>query len=167
MAVTHFRDRTATHEGAHTAAIVMLCGHLPLKARADWPDARTFGCVLPDYNRSPIMRETAPQWTIVVLVGILADDEPPPQWPLQERAEGGDVDRLAKLVKLGQLDEEDWDTLCERARTLMAHPDFRRISALVGSALEVADELDTDDLRYLLGDLATKYVTKEGVSYAA
>jgi hypothetical protein len=156
--VAHDRSATARHEAGHTAAELM-AGRLPLSVTADWPktqivDGRrhdTFGEMLHDPEEVVMSKAMAPESIVTTLCGPLAEGVPIPQWPLESSAGTGDERKLATLATYLELDEEGWDSLVNRARDLTPSRAFRRLVGLITSALERCDELDADDLAFLIG----------------
>jgi hypothetical protein len=151
--VVHDRSATARHEAGHVAAELM-AGRLPLAVTADWPYTQivdgvrqdTFGAM----RHNGVSEATAPEFVVTILCGPLAEGVPIPQWPLDDVARG-DEGQLANLAAYLELDEEGWDSLVSQARELAEGRAFRHLVGLITTALERCDELDGDDLAFLIG----------------
>jgi HK97 family phage prohead protease len=157
MTLTFDRQTTARHEAGHVAGLA-LAGRLPLEARADWPEAGLAGRVKIDWGDDGVTPEAARDIAVGVMCGPLAEGSPLPEWPLDDgQASDPDAEQLALLAKYLKLDAAGWDALVQEAHTLVASAGFKHICPLVEAALTSLDAVDTDELRYLLGDLVTKY----------
>jgi hypothetical protein len=89
---------------------------------------------------------------IAILLGPLAErgEDWPPAWPLDPDGEG-DARQLAVLASYLRLTEADWRLIVTEAEVVSTTPTFRRLVGLIGRALELKDQLSTDDLRWLIG----------------
>jgi hypothetical protein len=156
--VAHDRSATARHEAGHVTAELM-AGRLPLSATADWPDTRvidgvrhdTFGKMLHDPDEVVMSKAMAPESIVTTLCGPLAEGVAIPEWPLDRKAGKSDERKLATLATYLELDEDGWDALVSQARDLAADPAFGHLVGLITTALERCDELDADDLAFLIG----------------
>jgi hypothetical protein len=152
VTVSHDRATTAKHEAAHCAALVML-GRLPVSVSADWPEAGSAGVMEIAWGEEGISRESARDVAISILMGPLIEgkaDWPPRRPP--DMSASGDEGQLGALARYLKLDERGWDALITQADTLAQSPEFLRLVELIARALELKDELNTDDLRWLLGE---------------
>jgi hypothetical protein len=69
---------------------------------------------------------------------------------------------VARIAEYMKLTEEGYREALERTRALVREYDFQRLVWLIRRALELADELDTEDLRRLIPDrLLAKYGIEE------
>jgi hypothetical protein len=151
VTVTHDRRRTARHEAGHAAAFV-IGGWLPKQVTADRPEEGTEGWVSPDWDGESISPQRAADVAIAVLMGPLAVGEPgwPPEWPIDPDV-AGDQRQLAFCCRYLKLDEDGYFSLVKQAHELAGSREFIRLRDLIARALELKDELDADDLRWLVG----------------
>ena len=146
------REAIAKHEAGHCAGLIM-GGRVPKHVSCDWPEAGALGLTTLDFSEDGVSPETAPSFVVSILLGPLAADQPrwPPRWPLDQDANDRDARQLAILSSHMQLDEDDWDSLVEQARYIASGPVFKRIVSLIASTLVKVDELDGEQIRFLIG----------------
>ena len=160
MTVPFDRERIARHEAGHVAGVIM-SGHIPAEATADWPAPEIAGLTTSDFTDYGVNRDTAPDLIVAILLGPLAASKPgwPPEWPLDENSEDRDTRQLAVLADYLGLTEYGWYERVRHARQVASTRDFNRIVGLVSSALVKLDVLDASQIRYLIGpDLVRKYI---------
>ena len=91
----------------------------------------------------------------ILLGPLAAADSPvawPPEWPPGEAGpRAPDERRLAKCVAHLEMDEDGYLALIREAHAMARSPEFTELVGLVARALELKDELDAADLRWLLG----------------
>ena len=93
---------------------------------------------------------------LVVLAGPMVEpsgcgsERWPPGWPLILSDEG-DAGQIAACVNYLKLDWRGWQDLIKEAEALVEEPEFARLTDLIVRALELRDELDRADLRWLIG----------------
>jgi hypothetical protein len=68
----------------------------------------------------------------------------------QERREQG-RQQLAVLADFLALDEEGWRSLVRQAEEIAGGAAFQHLVSLLASALEKLDELDSEQIRFLVG----------------
>jgi hypothetical protein len=142
----HYRSSTAKHEAGHVASVIMLRGRLPELVTADWPKHDTAGLTRLDFSNDGL-DERPLDFVVLTLAGPLAESAPIPDWPPNAGAENTrDEHALATLVDFLGLDEDDWLNAVERTLHLVRDADFQRLVQLIARALELADELNADDL---------------------
>jgi hypothetical protein len=153
MSVSHDREATATHESGHVVG-ELLAGRVPRYVRADWPAEDAFGSTAPDFGEEGITRENVGSHIIGIQLGPLAASDP--DWPLpwqrlDVEATDRDVGHLAVLVKAFGLDEGDWVELSLKACEISRSEEFRRLTNLIAGALLKVDQLDSQQVRFLVG----------------
>ena len=112
-----------------------------------------------DLSEDGVSDQTAEDFLCMVLAGPLteAPDRPAPEWPIDPDSTG-DEHLVATLADFLQLDEAGYERVLERTRRLVSDPDFSRLVGLISRALELQDELDAEDVRWLIPTrLAEKY----------
>ena len=74
---------------------------------------------------------------------------------------------IATLADFLQLDEAGYERVLERTRRLVSDPDFLRLTHLIARALELKDEPDAEDVRWLIpARLAEKYDIAKEAAYS-
>ena len=153
--MTYDRHKTSRHEGAHAAASILL-GHLPRRVTADRPTEGYYGQLELAWGPDGVTPEGARLAALVVLCGPMVEqggcgsEEWPPRWPLCV-SDDGDAGQVGACVKYLKLDWHGWQELIKEAEALVAEPEFVRLVDLIARALELRDELDRADLRWLIG----------------
>jgi hypothetical protein len=69
----------------------------------------------------------------------------PPEWPVDE----DEADGVGKIVRLLNLDEQQYRELVALAERLLADPDFQRLMYLIARALDAAPVLDRESVEIL------------------
>jgi hypothetical protein len=140
------------HEAGHVAGLV-LSGRVPARVGADWPFEAVQGVTTLDFSDDGINPDSARDFMLMILLGPLAEERPgwPPEWPLDRNSESRDAQQLAVLADYLGLDEEGWVSLVRQAEETAAGAGFKQMVNLIASALEKLDELDSEQVRFLIG----------------
>jgi hypothetical protein len=146
------RARLARHEAGHTVGLI-LSGRVPARVSADWPFEGVQGVTTLDFSDDGITPDSAPDFALMILLGPLAEAKPgwPLEWPLDQNASSRDARQLAVLADYLDLDEEGWRSLVRQAEEIAAGAAFRHLVSVIAAALEKLDELDSEQVRFLVG----------------
>jgi hypothetical protein len=163
------RRDVALHEAGHTTAALMLRGRLPVSVTADFPTDELAGLTTLDFSNDGVSREEGGDFMVITLAGPLAERDAafPPDWPLEangarRRRHSTDLEALATLTRFLELDAGGYLHEVVRALELARDEDFNHLVDLIARALLLRDELNTDDLRWLIPDrLLDKYAHGE------
>jgi hypothetical protein len=146
------RPRIALHEAGHVAGLLM-SGRVPARVSIDWPEAKSAGLTSNDFEAYGVSRDSAPDFIVAILLGPLAEAQPswPPEWPLDQDATDRDARQIAILAEYGRLDERGWYSLVRQAHEIASGAAFKHLVFVIASALEKLDELDSEQIRFLVG----------------
>ncbi len=152
MTAPFHRKNTAAHEGGHAALLVM-CGRLPTRVEANHAELGIWGRVEIAWHGEELDRDAVADLILAIHAGPLYAGATgwPPKWPPDLGADG-DEGQLAACVNYLGYDRSDADTAFVRAAALTATKEFNQLAALIARALELAGELDADELRELIGE---------------
>ena len=159
MTVPFDRAEVARHEAGH-AAWEVLNGRLPLSVTIDWPETWVFGRVRLDLRHYGVNPETAPGMIIGIMLGPLAEGMAgwPLGWPLDPDPLDQDARQIAILAEYLELDEDGWDSLVRQAVTVSESEAFTDLVRLLSYGLERVEEVNQDQLRFLIGpDVCKRY----------
>ena len=138
---------TAVHEASHAAACLFLerpVEFVYVSPGFGWPGEEVGRC------RAPIPRREGVQARDlgVALVGYMAEDDP--DWPPPyERAMIEDREALATLIRVLDVNPEQYEEVVLVTRNLLADPYFRRLRDVIARALCACPRLESDDLAAL------------------
>ena len=146
------RAATARHEAGHVAALIM-SARVPASVSIDWPETEALGLTSLDFNHDGVNPDSAPVFIRAILLGPLSAGKAgwPPEWPLDRDATDCDTRQLAILANYLELDEGGWYSLVRQARFVARSDTFKRLVSLIASALEKVDEMDGEQIKFLLG----------------
>jgi hypothetical protein len=146
------RARLARHEAGHTAGLI-LTGRVPAWVSADWPFEGIQGVTTLDFSNGGVNPDTAPDFALMILLGPLAEERAgwPLEWPLDPDAASKDAQQLAFLVGYMGIGPAGWRELVRRAEEVAASAPFKQLVNLIASALEELEELDSEQVRFLIG----------------
>jgi hypothetical protein len=152
VTVAFDRPGVARHEAGHVAAW-LLSGRVPASVTIDWPEPHVFGRMTRDRTVDGVSPENAADFMLSILLGPLAEAQPgwPPEWPLDPHAKDQDARQLAILADYLDLDEDGWFSLVKQAQYVAKSEAFKRMVAVIASALERVDSLSAEEIRYLVG----------------
>src|SRR5262245_11970444 len=134
---------TELHEAAHASAAIWFGGRPVHCVRVDYPDVRVAGRVT-----STLERDLGPEDVAIHLIGWMAGgDHPnwPPPWPIAE----DELEDIRWLIRILDLNEEQYEGCIALAEKLLADESFRRLMHLVAGALRVAPVIDRESVEVL------------------
>ena len=106
-----------------------------------------------DFSNDGINPGSARDLIVMILLGPLAESKQgwPVKWPLDRNAASRDAQQLAVLADYLDLDGEGWLELVRQAEETAAGAAFNHLVSVIASALEKLEELDSEQVRFLLG----------------
>jgi hypothetical protein len=146
------RARLSRHEAGHVAGLI-LTGRVPARVSADWPYEGAQGVTTLDFSNDGINPGSARDFIVMILLGPLAEAKQgwPLKWPLDRNAANRDAQQLAVLADYLDLDGEGWLELVRQAEETAAGAAFNHLVSVIAAALEKLEELDSEQVRFLLG----------------
>lgn len=136
------RETTASHEGRHAAAALLL--GLPITQATAVSDGHFAGQITLDLDSLALDHDLARRQALVTLVGYMGDEDEdwPPDWPPTKGLKTSDEHALAVLADYLSLDAGGWNSLVTEAWQLSSKPEFARLENAIAGLLEghVLDE---------------------------
>jgi hypothetical protein len=147
------RVRLARHEAGHVAGLI-LSGRVPAQVSADWPYEGVHAVTTLDFSDDGVNPDTAPDFALMILLGPLAEEREgwPLTWPIDRNADSRDAQQLAVLADYMGIGAAGWRELVRQAEEVAAGAAFKQLVNVIASALEELEELDGEQVRYLVGD---------------
>lgn len=141
--------RTAEHESGHATAALLLGHHIDGIEMHPERGVRARSLI-------PMEPESVTlEHIVIVLAGGMAStqadgtghDTWPPPWPIPRTKRSSDLLKLGALCRWLRVDEATYRRTVELTRELIDSHEFRRLSRTIAALLDIADEIDGEELR--------------------